>query len=65
VQGLTTAAGLWMTAAIGMACGLGREATAMLSALLALAVLALVPRLVKERPVGACWRPGASRTPRR
>jgi putative Mg2+ transporter-C (MgtC) family protein len=46
VQGLTTAAGLWMTAAIGMACGLGREATALLSALLALAVLALVPRLV-------------------
>ncbi|NVM92682.1 putative Mg2+ transporter-C (MgtC) family protein [Variovorax sp. SG517] len=46
VQGLTTAAGLWMTAAIGMACGLGREVTAVASALLALAVLALVPRLV-------------------
>ena len=46
VQGLTTAAGLWMTAAIGMACGLGRELTAVLSALLAFAVLALVPRLV-------------------
>jgi putative Mg2+ transporter-C (MgtC) family protein len=54
VQGLTTAAGLWMTAAIGMACGLGREATALLSALLALAVLSLVPRLVSliERAVG-------------
>ena len=54
VQGLTTAAGLWMTAAIGMACGLGREATAVLSALLALAVLALVPRVVNliERLVG-------------
>jgi|GEM_PF-95641 len=46
VQGLTTAAGLWMTAAIGMACGLGRETTAVLSALLALVVLSLVPRLV-------------------
>ena len=46
VQGLTTAAGLWMTAAIGMACGLGRETTAVLSTLLALAVLAGVPRLV-------------------
>jgi putative Mg2+ transporter-C (MgtC) family protein len=46
VQGLTTAAGLWMTAAIGMACGLGREVTAVVSALLALVVLALVPRLV-------------------
>ena len=54
VQGLTTAAGLWMTAAIGMACGLGRELTAILSSLLALAVLALVPRLVAlmERMVG-------------
>jgi putative Mg2+ transporter-C (MgtC) family protein len=46
VQGLTTAAGIWMTAAIGVACGLGREATAVLSALLALAVLAVLPRLV-------------------
>ena len=45
-QGLTTAAGIWMTAAIGVACGLGRETTALLSALLALAVLALLPRLV-------------------
>jgi putative Mg2+ transporter-C (MgtC) family protein len=54
VQGLTTAAGLWMTAAIGMACGLGRELTAVLSALLALAVLSLVPHVVKaiERVVG-------------
>ena len=54
VQGLTTAAGLWMTAAIGMACGLGRETTAILSTLLALAVLMLVPRAVAllERVVG-------------
>jgi putative Mg2+ transporter-C (MgtC) family protein len=54
VQGLTTAAGLWMTAAIGMACGLGREVTAVASSLLALAVLALVPRLVSliERVAG-------------
>jgi putative Mg2+ transporter-C (MgtC) family protein len=54
VQGLTTAAGLWMTAAIGMACGLGRELTAVLSALLALAVFSLVPHVVKaiERVVG-------------
>jgi putative Mg2+ transporter-C (MgtC) family protein len=44
VQGLTTAAGVWMTAAIGVACGLGREATALLSTLLALAILNLVPR---------------------
>jgi len=47
-QGLTTAAGIWMTAAIGVACGLGRETTAVLSALLALGVLAVLPRLVKR-----------------
>ena len=46
VQGLTTAAGVWMTAAIGIACGLGREATAVLSTMLALAVLTAVPHLV-------------------
>ena len=46
VQGLTTAAGVWMTAAIGIACGLGREATAVISTVLALAVLSAVPHLV-------------------
>lgn len=49
VQGLTTAAGLWLTAAIGMACGLGREMTAIIAAVLALIVFALVPRLI-DRP---------------
>jgi putative Mg2+ transporter-C (MgtC) family protein len=51
VQGLTTAAGIWLTAAIGICCGLGRESTAVLSALLALAILALVPHVssVKDR----------------
>jgi len=46
VQGLTTAAGVWLTAAIGIACGMGREATAVLSTVLALAVLTVVPHLV-------------------
>ena len=41
VQGLTTSASLWMTAAIGMAAGLARDATAVLSTLLALAILAM------------------------
>ncbi|MGH8798384.1 MAG: MgtC/SapB family protein [Caldimonas sp.] len=45
VEGLTTAADIWLTAAIGIACGFGREATALLSALLALAILALVPHV--------------------
>ncbi|MGA9704934.1 MgtC/SapB family protein [Pseudomonas sp.] len=47
VKGLTTAAGLWMTAAIGVAAGLGRESTAVLSTLLALAVFSVMPRIVK------------------
>ncbi len=45
VRGLTTAAGVWMTSAIGLAAGLGREMTAVLSTLLVLAILAL------ERPL--------------
>lgn len=46
VKGLTTAAGLWMTAAIGVAAGMGREATALFSTLLALVVLGLMPLVV-------------------
>jgi putative Mg2+ transporter-C (MgtC) family protein len=57
VQGLTTAAGVWMTAAIGIACGLGRETTAVLSTLLALVVLGLVPKLVDRLPGKAADRP--------
>jgi len=44
IKGLTTAAGLWLTAAIGVAAGLGREATAVLSTLLALIILYLLPK---------------------
>lgn len=42
IRGLTTAAGLWLTAAVGVAAGMGREATAVLSALFALAILSLL-----------------------
>lgn len=45
VRGLTTAAGLWLTAAIGVAVGLGRESTAVVSTLLALLIFALMPKL--------------------
>lgn len=48
IQGLTTAAGVWLTAAIGVAAGMGREATAVLSTLLALGILTLLPRLVRR-----------------
>ena len=41
IKGLTTAAGLWLTAAIGVACGLGSLGVAMIGAVLALIVLAL------------------------
>ncbi|WP_166361621.1 MgtC/SapB family protein [Pseudomonas akapageensis] len=46
VKGLTTAAGLWMTAAIGVCAGMGREATALLSTLLALIILGVMPWVV-------------------
>jgi putative Mg2+ transporter-C (MgtC) family protein len=49
IFGLTTAAGLWMTAAIGVAVGIGREATAVLSTLLTLGILALIGPLRRLR----------------
>lgn len=48
IKGLTTAAGIWMTAAIGVAAGMGREATAILSTLFALAVLYTVPKITRR-----------------
>lgn len=44
VRGLTTAAGIWATAAIGVAVGIGREATAIVSTVLVLIVLGLLLR---------------------
>lgn len=48
VKGLTTAAGIWLTAAIGITVGLGQEATAVLGTLLALFVLNLVPHVINR-----------------
>lgn len=45
VKGLTTAASIWLTAAIGVAAGMGREATAVLSTFLALAILTVIPKI--------------------
>jgi len=42
ITGLTTAASVWLTAAVGISAGMGREATAVLSALLALIILSLL-----------------------
>ncbi|MGV8835994.1 MgtC/SapB family protein [Cellvibrio sp.] len=46
LKGLTTAAGIWLTAAIGVAAGLGRESSAILCTLLALAILVAMPKVV-------------------
>ena len=41
IQGLTTAAGLWLTAAIGIACGVGTIGIALITAVVTVGVLAL------------------------
>jgi putative Mg2+ transporter-C (MgtC) family protein len=48
VKGLTTAASIWVAAAVGVAVGLGRGATAALATGLALAILAAVPQWDRE-----------------
>ena len=54
IRGLTTAASVWLTAAVGIAAGMGREATAVLSALFALVILAILRapsrQPMRERP---------------
>lgn len=48
-RGLTTAAGIWVTAAIGIAAGMGRESTAVLSTLIALFILSVVPWFLRAK----------------
>jgi putative Mg2+ transporter-C (MgtC) family protein len=48
IRGLTTAASVWLTSAVGIAAGMGREATAVLSALFALIILAILRRRPKD-----------------
>jgi putative Mg2+ transporter-C (MgtC) family protein len=50
IRGLTTAASIWMTAAVGVAAGLGHVALALVASLLTLAVLSIITRL--ERRLG-------------
>lgn len=45
IEGMTTAAGIWLTAAIGVAAGMGRETSAAVATGLALLVLAGVRKL--------------------
>ena len=49
VKGLTTAASIWLTAAIGAAAGMGRITSAILCAVLALVILAVLPYLTKRK----------------
>jgi putative Mg2+ transporter-C (MgtC) family protein len=49
IRGLTTAAGIWLTAAIGVAAGVGFEITALITALLALFVLNVMPVLLDNK----------------
>lgn len=48
VRGLTTAAGIWATAAIGVTVGLGREATAIASTALVLVILSVLLRTERK-----------------
>ncbi len=56
IEGLTTASGIWMTAAAGAAAGLGRVGLALMSVVLAWVILAVVgaiePRIAKARASG-------------
>ena len=48
VKGLTTAAGIWLTAAVGMAVGLGSLAAAIMLTLLTLVILSVVGYFVRR-----------------
>jgi len=50
IEGLTTAAGVWMTAAIGMAAGMGQEMVALVTTVMALLVVGAVPKLQRSNP---------------
>ena len=45
IEGLTTAASIWLTAAVGIAAGMGREMSAVLGTGLAFIILALMPQI--------------------
>lgn len=57
IQGLTTAAGIFMTSAVGMAVGIGMQVVALVATLVALAVVSLIPKLL-ERDAAVPGRDG-------
>lgn len=60
VEGLTTAASIWMTAAIGMTAGMGLELLAILATAMTWLVVAALPKLVGTTPA---HQQGADATP--
>lgn len=48
VVGLTTAAGIWLIAAIGMTVGIGHDFSAILTTLLALVILSVLPHVERR-----------------
>lgn len=48
IQGLTTAASIWVAAAVGIAAGMGREAMAVVSTLISIFILSVLGRLGKK-----------------
>ena len=48
IEGITTAAGIWLTAAVGVAIGLGRWGSALIGIVLALIILSIVGQIGKR-----------------
>jgi len=65
VEGLTTAAGIWMTAAVGMAAGLGRWGSATLSVVLTLMILSIVGQITHRIERHQTSKDNSSVKPRR
>ena len=52
IHGLTTAAGIWMTAATGVTAGLGHTLLALIAAVMTFAILNLIPRATRAIGTG-------------
>jgi putative Mg2+ transporter-C (MgtC) family protein len=48
IEGLTTAAGIWATSAIGMAAGMGLELVALATTIVALLVVGVLPKFMRS-----------------
>lgn len=52
IHGLTTAASIWLTASVGIAAGMGRESTAVITTLFALFILGVLKRFSRDPEPG-------------